>query len=74
MEHERRKGRLDTLSAPAGVGLAHVRWGLDRGHELERDVGDADDANNAAGDDEPGAVAEDKATDEDVDCVVLGPG
>lgn len=65
---DKRRGRgLDTLGAPSGVGLAHVRGGLDGGHELEGDVSDTDDADDAAGDDEPGAVAEDQATDEDVD-------
>lgn len=51
--------RLDLLGAPAGVGLAHVARGLDRRDELEGNVGDTDNANNATGD-----VVDDMATEE----------
>lgn len=65
----REQPRLDLLSTPAsGVGLAHVGRGLDRGNELEGDVGDTEDANDATGDLAEDLVAEDEAADEDVDC------
>lgn len=60
---------LDLLGTPAsGLGLAHVGRGLDRGNELEGDVGDTDDADNATGNLAEDLVAEDEAADEDVDC------
>lgn len=60
--------RLDLLSTPAGVGLAHVGRGLDRGDELENGVADTDHANDATGDVVEDVVAEEEAAEEDVDC------
>jgi len=59
---------LDLLSTPAsGLGLAHVGRGLDRRNELEGDVGDTNDANDATGDLAEDLVAEDETADEDVE-------
>ena len=61
---------LDLLGAPAGdVGFAHVGRGLDRGDELEGDVGNTDDADNSTSNLADHHVAEDEAADEDVDYI-----
>lgn len=59
---------LDALGTPASIGLPHVGGGLDRGDELETDVAEAGEADDGASDFGPDAVAEDQATDKDVDC------
>ena len=59
---------LDLLGAPAGVGLAHVRGGLDRGNELEDSVGNTDNADNGAGNDTEDVVVEQDGANKDVDC------
>lgn len=59
---------LDLLSTPAGIRLAHVRGGFDRGDELEGGVRDTDEADNGAADDLPDrAGVENNDADEDVD-------
>lgn len=58
---------LYLLGAPALVGLAHVGGGLDGGDELEGDVGEADQADDAAGDNAQDAVVEEDGADEDVE-------
>ncbi len=65
---------LDLLGAPALVGLAHVGGGLDGGDELEGDVADADEADDAARDDAQDAVVEQDAADEDVEGAAAGEG
>ena len=63
---------LDLFRTPAGIGLAHVRGGLDGWDELENDVGDTDDADDGAGNYAQDAVVEQDGADEDVDCDSIG--
>lgn len=58
---------LDLLGAPALVGLAHVGRGLDGGDELEGDVADTDEPDDAAGDLAEHVVVEEDRADKDVD-------
>lgn len=60
-------GLLDLLSTPALVSLAHVGRGLDRRNELESDVADTNEADNAAGNDAEDMVVEEDRADEDVE-------
>ena len=60
---------LDLLGTPAGnLSLAHVGGGLDRGNELEANVGETDDTNDTTSNLAEDHVTEDQAADEDVDC------
>lgn len=59
---------LDLLGAPAGIGLAHVAGGLDRGNKFEDDVCDTNDANNGTRDVLKDPRAQDEGAQEDVDC------
>ena len=59
---------LDLLGAPALVGFPHVGGRLDGRDELEDDVDDAGEADDGAGDDGQGVLAQDDGTDEEVDC------
>lgn len=61
-------GILDLLGAPAGIfGLAHVAGGLDGGDELEGDVAETDDTDDATSNLAEDEVAQQKAANEDVD-------
>lgn len=62
------------LCAPAAVGLAHVGWRLDLGDELEDDVGDADEADNGAGNDLEDIVGEKNGANEDVEDATANEG
>lgn len=65
-------GILDLLGAPAGIfGLAHVAGGLDGGDELEGDVAETDDTDDATSNLAKDEVAQQKAANEDVDLGVL---
>jgi hypothetical protein len=62
---------LDLFRTPAGIGVTHVRWWLDRWDELQSSVaktGDHDDASNNVAE---CAVLEYQATNEKVDWDVL---
>lgn len=61
------RGGLNLLGAPASVCLAHVARGLDGGDELEDDVGDTDNTNDATSDLGEDHVPEDEAAEEDID-------
>ena len=62
------QNRSDLLGTPAGsIGLAHVARGFDGGDELEYDIGDTDDADDAAGDVLDNLVAEEQAAEKNVD-------
>lgn len=71
---DRRNARLDLLSAPARIGLSHAARGFDQGDELKANVaksGDTDDATSNVGND---LVAEEKASDEDVENTTTNEG
>lgn len=64
-------GALDLLGAPARVlGFAHVAGRLNGGEELEDDICDTGDSDDATGDLADKQLAEEKGADEDVDWVV----
>ena len=58
---------LHLLGAPAGIGLAHVGRRLNGRDELETAVGQANKADDGAGDDAQDVVVEEDGADEDVD-------
>lgn len=59
--------RLDLLSTPAPIRLAHILWRLNTGNELEHHVDQADYPNDRAEDDVHGVVLEQDGAAEDVD-------
>lgn len=59
---------LDLLSAPPGIGITHVRRGLDRGDEFEDAVTDTDYADNGAGNDAPPGRANCHGSNENINC------
>lgn len=59
--------RLYLLGAPAGVGLSHVRGGLDAGDKFEYSVADANKANDGAGDYAQDVAVEQDGADKDVE-------
>lgn len=65
---DRRNAHLDLLGTPARVGLSHAARGFDEGNELEANVANSGDTDDATSDVGNGLVAEKKASDEDVDC------
>lgn len=60
--------RLDLLSTPALVRLAHVRRRLDGRDELQGHVSDTGEANQGGGDDAEHVVVQQNGANEDVDC------
>lgn len=64
---DRRNARLDLLGAPAGIGLSHAARWFDQGDELEANVANSDDTDDATSNVGNGLFAEEKASDEDVD-------
>lgn len=63
-----RRSCLDLLGVPAcAIRLAHVCWGLDGRDEFEDDVGDADDADDAARNLLEDHVTQQQAAEKDVD-------
>ena len=61
-------GQLDLLGAPALVGLAHVRGGLDRGNEFQSQVADTDETDKRTGNVAQDVTVQHDRSDEDVDC------
>lgn len=62
------ESRLDLFGPPASsLGLSHVAWRLNRGDELENDIGDANDTNDATSNVVEDHFPEKKAAEEDVD-------
>ena len=59
---------LHLLSTPARIHLAHVRRGLDRGHEFEADIGSTDKEDDRADNDGGPVSMRNDAADEDVNC------
>ena len=59
--------RLDLLSTPAPIRLAHILWRLNTGDELKHHVNQADYPNDRAEDDIHGVVLEQDGAAEDVD-------
>jgi hypothetical protein len=59
-------GRLDLLSTPAPIRLAHILWRLNTGDELEHHVDQADYPDDRAEDDVYGVVLEQDGAAEDV--------
>lgn len=59
--------RLDLLSAPSLVRLAHVGRRLNRRNELEHDVSDTNDTDNGGSNLAQNGVVEQDTADEDVD-------
>ncbi len=60
------RGRLDLLSTPAAIRLAHILWRLNTGDELEHHVNQADYPNDRAEDDIHSVVLEQDGAAEDV--------
>jgi len=59
---------LDLLGAPSAIlRVPHVRRGLNLWEKFERAVANANNANNASGDDLQGIILEHDAADKDVD-------
>lgn len=58
--------RLDLLGTPASVGFSHVLRRLDGGDELESDVANTDDADDATSEVVQEVSPEEKAAEEDV--------
>lgn len=62
---------LNLFGAPTRVAIAHVGGRLDRGDELENNVANANDDDDAAGNVIDGPAFQAQATDQDVDYVSL---
>lgn len=58
---------LDLLGAPAAIGLSHAARGFDEGDELETNVANSGNTDDATSNVANGLVAKEKASDEDVD-------
>jgi hypothetical protein len=64
---ETANGPLDLLGTPSGVRLSHVRRRLDRGNELEDDVGDTNEADNGPGNYRKCRFTQEDGANKDVD-------
>lgn len=59
---------LDLLSAPSGIlSLTHVAWGFDRRDELEGDVANTNDTDNATRNLAHNSIAKKHTAEEDID-------